>query len=161
MGVSTTKDSYKNVYLKGFVFSDGERTTSWGRVKDALEVGKNVEMNVHVTGYGDWKTSPIKGITYSRGKKIVETNSHFYQIVGRVSSKKVKEIQVSILSENKILSTKRREDVNKLSEYVKNGCKLKAKIFRMDGGMNLTSPIVEVNTFLRRITTETGSVYRW
>ena len=152
-----TKGTYKKVYLKDFVISDGSRTRSLRKAQKAIKSGLKVQMNVHVGGKGEWKTSEVESIH----QKTVETANHFYQIVGYEPVRRAKEVQVLIPIENKLLTTNKKDDVLKLADCIKRGCQLKAKVIYKNGGISLTTPVVRVNSFLRQIVTQSGSIYHW
>ena len=161
MGELVTKRVRNNVYLKGFILPDRTMTTSFWKAKKAFKAGENVQMNVHIVGHGDHKTSNIVKFSWHNGHYFVETNKHSYRILGRVRAKRIKLVMVMVPDEKKALTSKKKSDMLKLSEYLKKGYKLHASITRKDGGFSITSRIVKVNVFLNRLTTESGSVYCW
>ena len=161
MGELVTKRVRNNVYLKGFILPGGTRTTSFWRAKKAFKAGKCVQMNVHVMGYGDLKSSDIVKFAWHNGHHYVETNKHIYRIIGRVHAKRIKQVMVIVPDEEKALTSKNKDDMFKLSEYLKKGYNLHACITRKDGGFSTTSRIVNVDVFWKRLITESGSVYCW
>ena len=156
-----TKQVYHNVYLKDFILAGEKRTNSILKAWIAFNKGIAVRSNVHVMGYGDRKSSDIINFVWDHGRLYLESKHSIYWITGKERAKRVKSISVVVPNENKALSSNKRYDMNRLSEYVAQGLKTRAYAIRKDGGFIITSNIIRVDTFRRRIITESGSVYSW
>ena len=156
-----TKQVYRNVYLKGFILPDKDMTTSFLKAWNVFTTDNPVRMNIHVMGYGDWKTSEIIGYGWKRGQLCIETKHCTYVIVGKEHVKRVKSFSIIVPDREKALTSMKKDDMERLAKYVSRGAHLHAYVIRRDGGSSITSSIVKVNTFRKRFITESGSIYSW
>ena len=156
-----TKHVYLNVYLKDFIISGKIRTTIFIKALNAYNEDSPVRMNIHVMGHGDWKTGEITSFKWKRGHLFIETKNCIYRLVGKERVKKVKNISVMVPDEKQALTSMKKEDMERLAEYVARGESLRAYVVRRDGGFSVTSSIVKVFPIRRRFVTESGSIYSW
>ena len=162
MGASgTQKKTYRNILLKGFIIEGEQHTTSWRKAKYLLESGVKLSMAVRLQGSGSWKTSTIINMFKNNGKKTIETEGHYYEIVGKAHSRWIKEAKIVNPEGRKALSTKNREDLFHIKRLIEKGYKLRAEVTFRGGGMNYTSEIKEIYPYRRKIITANQSVYRW
>lgn len=155
------KTTYHNCLLKAFELSDGSRTTSYRRAIEEMKAGNEVKMFVHVKRYGCWETSSIKLIDSTGRSKTIETQGHFYQMVGNEPALKIKEAKFFVNGENRNLTTSKKEDVEKINQLVNQGCDLKAEVYLRDGSCHVTSKIVDFMPRKKAMISQTYTVYHW
>ena len=156
------KPIYKHSRIKAFIFEDGSHTSSWLKAVNRFHKGEKVTMYVHVSGYGQWETSEIEAMYFSKGKRTVETKGHFYRIDGKERPQRVKEIRFYVPgSSEQYLSSKVNRHLGRVLQYLQLGAQINTEVVYRDGSSRFTSEMVEFYPARRFITTAGYSIYKW
>ncbi len=158
---ASSKRRFKNCKLKAFVFDDGTYTSSWKKAATKFNDGVPTHMVVHCAGFGQWTTSKITSMVFSRGRKYVETDRNIYEVKGIEPQKRVKEIRFYIEGSDMAFSTKSISQLARVLSLLELGCTIRAEVFFRDGTSHFTSDIIEFYPAKKKLVTSSHSIYRW